>query len=212
MLDAASTAVQVGLLAPGRAPVWQRPAGDAGTALFAGAEAALAAAGQALAGVGAFVFCEGPGSLLGTRTAAMALRTWQALQPRPVYAYQSLALAARDEWARQPPRSFAVIADARRDAWHVQLVEESGGLPALRRLPTTELPAGELFTPENFRAWSAAPRPLATCRYDLAAIFPALGETDLFRPVDAPAAFEHDAPEYRKWSAQVHSRATAPRR
>lgn len=211
VLDAASTGVQVGVLRAGAAAAWERPSGDAGRALFAGTEAALARAGLALAQVRGFVFCEGPGSMLGTRTAAMALRTWQVLAPRPAYAYQSLAVAAHGEW-RKRPRAFAMIADARRDAWHVQAVDAGGRLSALQRMASNDLPAGELVVPENFRMWSALPRPATTAGYDLAAIFATLGEGEFFRAVEAPDAFQHEAPEYRKWSAQVHSAATAPRR
>jgi tRNA threonylcarbamoyladenosine biosynthesis protein TsaB len=209
VLDAASTGTQAGLLRRGLPPVWQRHAGEAGQGVFAGTEAVLAAAGQVLADINAFVYCEGPGSMLGTRTIAMALRTWQVLHPRPAYAYQSLAVAGRAEWAGQP-RALTVIADARRDTWHVQTIATDGRLAPLQRVAAGDLPAGELVTPENFRAWAPPPRPAAACGYDLARIFPTLGDVDYFRPVDAPDAFQHEAPAYKKWSAQVHSAATAP--
>lgn len=207
VLDAASTCVQVGLLRADGPACWHRTDNEAGTGIFAGTEALLRETGLKLAAIGAFVFCEGPGSMLGTRTIAMALRTWQVLQPRPAYAYQSLAIAGRFAWT-QAPRAFAVIADARRDTWHLQAVEADGRLSPLRRIAATELPAGELLTPENFRAWATPPRPAATCGYDLARIFPAISGDNLFRPVEAPDAFQHEAPEYKKWSAQVHSAAT----
>jgi tRNA threonylcarbamoyladenosine biosynthesis protein TsaB len=204
VLDAASTRVQVGLLRAGEPAVWHQRDEESGTGLFAGTEIVLKEAGLGLDGLEAFVFCEGPGSLLGTRTVAMALRTWQTLRPRPAYAYQSLAVAGRQEWTRQP-RDFAVIADARRETWHVQGVRADGSMSALQRVAATELPANELVTPENFRAWAQPPRPAAVCRYELAVIFPSLGDGDFFRVVEAPDAFQHEAPDYKKWSAQVHS-------
>jgi tRNA threonylcarbamoyladenosine biosynthesis protein TsaB len=208
VLDAASTRVQVGLLRTGAPALWRSYEDEAGTGIFAGTEAVLKEAGARLEDVGAFVFCEGPGSMLGTRTIAMALRTWQVLQPRPVYAYQSLAVAGRLAWTQQT-RAFAVIADARRDTWHVQAVGADGRLAPLQRVPVAALPAGEWLTPENFRAWAPPPRPAATGSYDLAKIFPALADGDFFRATEAPDAFQHEAPEYKRWSAQVHSAATA---
>jgi len=207
VLDATSTRVQTGLLRPGTPALWRSRDDEAGTGIFTGTAAVLAEAGSRLEDVGAFVFCEGPGSMLGTRTVAMALRTWQVLKPRPAYAYQSLAVAGRSAWTQQP-RAFAVIADARRDTWHVQAVGPDGRLATLQRVPGGDLPAGELLTPENFRAWAQPPRPAAVCSYELARIFPALGDDDYFRAAGAPDAFQHEAPEYRKWSAQVHSAAT----
>jgi tRNA threonylcarbamoyladenosine biosynthesis protein TsaB len=147
--------------------------------------------------------------MLGTRTVAMALRTWQLLTPRAAYAYQSLAVAARFEWARKEKRSFSVIADARRETWHCQPIDALGRMTPLQRLPAAGLPEGELVSPANFRAWARPPRPAATCSYDLAEIFPALADGDYFRPVTAPDAFQHEAPDYKKWSAQVHSADTA---
>lgn len=208
VLDAASTRVQVGLLRMDRPACWRNTADEAGTGVFTGTKALLKEAGLKLADIGAFVFCEGPGSMLGTRTIAMALRTWSVLQPRPAYAYQSLAVAGRLAWT-QSPRTFAVIADARRDTWHVQNISAAGALSPLQRVSAGELPAGELLTPENFRAWAPPPRPALSCSYDLAKIFPALAEGDYFRPVDAPDAFQHEAPTYKKWSAQVHSSASS---
>jgi len=209
VLDAASTRVQVGFIRNGAPARWRSVADEAGTGLFTAAEALLAEAGAGLDETGAFVFCEGPGSMLGTRTVAMALRTWQVLNPRPAYAYQSLAVAARGAWTQQA-RAFAVIADARRDTWHVQPVDADGRLAPLQRVNAADLAAGELLTPENFRAWAQPPRPVIACSYDLAKIFPTLGDGDFFRASNAPDAFQHEAPEYKKWSAQVHSAATAP--
>ena len=209
VLDAASTRVQVGLIRNGAPDRWRSVEDEAGTGLFTATEGLLSEAGAKLDEIGAFVFCEGPGSMLGTRTVAMALRTWQVLKVRPVYAYQSLAVAARGAWTQQA-RAFTVIADARRDTWHVQAVAADGRLATLQRVAAGELPTGELLTPGNFRAWAQPPRPAAACSYDLAKIFPALGDGDYFRVTDAPDAFQHEAPEYKKWSAQVHSAATAP--
>lgn len=209
LLDAASQRVQVGLLQPGTPAVWHGTMLEAGTSLFAGVEAVLKSAGLGLADIGAFVFCEGPGSMLGTRTIAMALRTWLVLKARPVFAYQSLAVAGQFAWHRNKRKEFSVIADARRDTWHVQSVGADGRMPPLQRVPAAGLPAGELITPENFRAWAQPPRPVATTSYDLAAILPALADGEFFHAVAAPDAFQHQAPEYRKWSAQIHRAPTA---
>lgn len=208
VLDAASTHLQVGLLSAGRADRWHRDHAEAGSALFRGIQAVLGAEGATLEDIDAFVYCEGPGSTLGIRTVAMAIRTWQVLRPRVAYAYQSLAVAGC--FARRDgtgPR--VLIADARRETWHVQAIAADGAIAPLQRVATEKLPAGEWLTPENFRAWAQPPRPASSCSYDLALMLPAIAGADLFRPVDAPDAFQHEAPDYKKWSAQVHSAANA---
>ncbi len=212
VLDAASQDVQVGLLRAGFRDVWRHSPEEAGASIFTSTESLLDETGLQVGDIGAFVFCEGPGSTLGTRTIAMALRTWQVLAPRPAYSYQSLAVAARHAWAKSRPRAFAVIADARRDTWHCQPVAADGRLAALQRAPVTALPAGELATPEHFRSWASPERPLGTCSYDLSQIFPVVADDDHFQRIESADAFQHDAPEYKKWSARVHSTLTADKK
>lgn len=211
VLDAASARVAVGLLRADESPIWIQSNDDASQGVFRGTETALKQADLLLDAIDAFIFCAGPGSMLGTRTIAMTLRTWILLKPRPTYSYQSLAVAARAEWSLRP-RAFAVIADARRESWHTQGVAIDGSLAPLQRLGAKELPAGELLTPAPFRAWSVRPPGVADCGYDLAAIFAQLGNANLFTASTAPDAFQPEAPEYKKWSAQTHSAETAPKR
>ena len=198
LLDSASTRVQAGLWPDaGAAPLWRARDDEAGTGLFACVDALLAAGGRSIADVNCFVFCEGPGSVLGVRTAAMALRVWQVLNPdAAVYSYQSLALVAHT----LPGPAASVIADARRDAWHVAHV----GAP-LRRVPTADL-AGDFVMPEHFRHWTPLPAHVRRTPYDLADLLPRTAGADLFRPTPAPDAFLHEEPDYATWTPQVHQK------
>lgn len=208
LIDSASSVVQIGVWARGKAPVWWKKEGEAGEQIFAGVDAALAHAGVTLDTVDAFVFCDGPGSVLGIRTAAVALRTWLVLHPRPVYRYGGLAVVARHEAATARPRPFSVIADARRDSWHHVGVDAAGEISALTRVPTASL-AGALLTPEGFRAWSQPPA-METVSYALDALLPGLSEVGLFEPTDAPDAFLHEEPVYQTWTPHVHRAPASP--
>jgi tRNA threonylcarbamoyladenosine biosynthesis protein TsaB len=190
VLDAASTRVQVGWLGADQPARWEHADEEAGVGVFRCVEKLDADVNAAAA----FVFCEGPGSILGIRTTAMALRTWNVLKPRPVFSYQSLALIAHALGSREA----SVIADARRDTWHVF---SPGG--KLRRATAAEL-NGELVTPENFRHWSPLPAGVRTVPYALAELLPKIPEADLFRATDAPDAFLHDEPSYATWTPQIH--------
>ena len=145
LIDAASSRVQAGWLVKREigAAHWAASDEETGVGLFRCIEALGVDVGEA----GALVFCAGPGSVLGIRTCAMALRTWNVLKPRPMFAYGSLALVAH---ALARP-DVGVIADARRELWHHFAF---GG--ALRRVAAAEL-TGELVMPENFRHWSQPP-------------------------------------------------------
>ena len=195
LIDASSARVQVGLWTGATAePRWQAQDAEAGMGVFAGVETLLTGAGLRIADLKAYVFCEGPGSVLGIRTSAVALRVWRVLNPAPAFSFQSLGLVA----AALGDQAARVIADARRDSWHVAQL----GAP-LRRVPTAEL-AGDLVMPEHFRSWTPLPANLHRTPYDLAALLPAVADVDLFQPTDAPDAFLHEEPAYATWTPQVH--------
>jgi tRNA threonylcarbamoyladenosine biosynthesis protein TsaB len=192
LLDAASERIQVGLLGAGSDPKWVSRTAEAGVGVFE----CLDELDVEIDAVGAFAFCEGPGSILGVRTTAMALRTWNVLRPRPTFAYFGLAVVAH---AVGRPE-VAHIADARRGLWHRQSL---GGSP--ERVPAAAL-TGELMTPEGFRRWDPLPAGAATTPYDLASLFliPCVAAADIFRPSPEPDAFLHQEPAYAKWTPQIH--------
>jgi tRNA threonylcarbamoyladenosine biosynthesis protein TsaB len=190
ILDAASSRVQVGVWRRDGTSAWQARDEEAGIGVFQGVEAL----GIRLAEIGAFVFSDGPGSILGVRTVAMALRTWTLLNPRPAFCYASLALVAH---ALNRP-NLGIIADARRESWHhFQLGR------GLRRLPAAEL-TGELAMPENFRHWSPLPDNVTRVPYAVADLLAQAADADILAPTDAPDAFLHEEPSYVTWTPQIH--------
>ena len=193
LIDAASARVQVGMWPTRGDARWRSSEQEAGLAIFACVEKL----GGEIGALGGFILCEGPGSILGIRTAAMAVRAWCVLAPRPVWAYRSLALVAQ---ALGEPGT-AVIADARRDRWHVAQL----GQP-LRRVPTAALPPAPLAMPDGFRHWSKMPEGLAvqSVPYDLVTLWPRVLDADLLQPADAPEAFLHEEPFYVTWTPQIH--------
>ena len=199
VLDAAASRVQVGVVERDGSARWAGSEQEAGIALFA----LLRHLEVKPAAIGAFVFCAGPGSILGIRTAAMAIRTWCALHPRPCWSYFSLELLV----AAQPPPRPTAIADARRDSWHYF----TAGSP-LRRVPTQDLPAGpDYCAPEGFRAWTHLPAAVQPrlLPYLLPDLWAAAADVDLLHPVDEPDAFLHEDPAYVTWTPQIH-RAPPP--
>jgi tRNA threonylcarbamoyladenosine biosynthesis protein TsaB len=192
VLDASSERIQVGLMARGSPPRWVSRRDEAGVGVFD----CLDELAVEVSGVSAFAFCEGPGSILGIRSAAMALRTWNVLSQRPLYGYMSLAVTAQA--VGRPEVSF--IADARRSHWHRFSL---GG--SLERVPTEAL-AGEMMSPEGFRHWSPLPEGTTPTSYDLASLFslPIVADADLFLLTESPDAFLHEEPSYAKWVPQVH--------
>lgn len=195
VIDAASSRVQVGWIeAGGGTGRWAASGEESGVAVFRRIEQL----GVDVAAAGAFVFCDGPGSILGIRTVAMALRAWTLLKPRPVFAYTSLALVAQ----ALPDGDLTVIADARRDAWHTYRRAEG-----LRRVSTAGL-AGALVTPEGFRNWTALPSDVGPTPYAVGDLLCATADCDLLGPTSEPDAFLHEEPSYVMWTPQIHRAPT----
>ncbi len=201
LLDTASARVQVGLYETESNVRWAVADEDAGTGVFR----CLAELGAEPASVRAFIFCEGPGSVLGIRTAAMVLRTWAALEARPLFAYRSLEVVARSLGRK----GLSVIADARRDTWHCLTLADDGNPGPLNRVPTAEL-TGPLVMPEGFRHWSALPAGVERTPYCLETLLPAVTHLDLFRPTSDPDAFLHQEPVYATWTPHIHRAPGTP--
>ncbi|HLP09131.1 MAG TPA: hypothetical protein VK178_13280 [Opitutaceae bacterium] len=212
VLDPCTIHVQAGVLRVGQAPLWHSGGDDSSVHLFSAAEVCLHAAGLKPSQVGAYVFCDGPGSQLGIRTAAMALRTWQALRaaPAPVFAYRSLRVAALAH-VRSNPGPFAVVADARRESWHAVRVAADGSATDVLRVSRDELAAWPepLLTPTGFRAWTQPPRPASTCGYDCAMMFAALENEPLLFPVAEPEPWLSAPITYKLWAGERHRAASA---
>jgi tRNA threonylcarbamoyladenosine biosynthesis protein TsaB len=192
LIDAASARVQVGLLEASAPASWSSRTEEAGVGLFE----CLDELDVEIGSVRSFAFCEAPGSILGIRTSAMALRTWNVLGQRPTFAYVGLAVVAQ---AVGRP-DVGMIADARRGMWHHFA---PGG--RLERVPAARL-SGQLMTPEGFRHWDPLPPLTTVTSYDLASLLalPSVADAELFRETAAPDAYLHQEPSYAKWNPQIH--------
>jgi tRNA threonylcarbamoyladenosine biosynthesis protein TsaB len=202
-IDTSSQRVHVGLLRQGHPDRWAVRAEEAGTGLFTATEEVLQPTGVTLEQIDAFVFCSAPGSVLGIRTAAVALRTWCALRPRSVFSYNGLALVAAHLHTLGRPGPLTLIADARRDSWHALTLEAGGQLSPLTRVATAALPA-PLALVEDFRHWSTPPAGAERLPYLVPEYVATAAEVALLQPAEAPDAFLHEEPVYQTWTPHVH--------
>lgn len=122
VIDAAAPHPVVGVWENGEWRSYVRADAPPAESLFGLIESALRGASAELSALSGYIYAEGPGSVLGLRGAAMAIRAWNnapGLTPRPVFAVNSLALAAALLAASRPDiRSFTVFAASRRDRWN----------------------------------------------------------------------------------------------
>jgi tRNA threonylcarbamoyladenosine biosynthesis protein TsaB len=131
VLDGSARAgVRVGVLSGGRW-VGQGVSPDGALeGLFGCVEKALADAKLPLADIRSFALCVGPGSVLGIRIAALAVRSWSALEPRPIFVWESLAALARSALVAGEQGPFLVAVESRLKRWHALEVSADGTLGA----------------------------------------------------------------------------------
>lgn len=120
--------VRVGVLSGGRWVGQGLSPDGALEGLFGCVEAALAEAKLSLADIRSFALCVGPGSVLGIRIASLAVRSWSALEPRPIFVWESLAALARSALAAGEQGPFLVAAESRLKRWHALEVAADGTL------------------------------------------------------------------------------------
>lgn len=202
LIDASSQVIHLGWLRRGQPATWQATEQEAGTGLYQ----LLDRADLSPNDVDAFAYCAGPGSMLGIRTIAAALRTWVALRPRPIFHYRSLDLLVRT--AGQP--GATLICDARRRSWHAITLDSVGRPQPLTRIPEGELPAGPLLMPAGFRTWTTLPDPPPlTVPYEPPLLASTWSDEDLFALTDDADAFQPDRPTYARWTPSVHQAPSA---
>ena len=96
--------------------------------LFGCVEVALAEAKLKLSDIRSFALCVGPGSVLGIRIAALAVSSWSALEPRPIFVWESLAGIARSALTAGEKGPFLVAVESRLKRWHALEVSADGSL------------------------------------------------------------------------------------
>ena len=201
LLDASGLSTRAALWQNSRWLAFRADPAPALTALFTATRAVLADAALALPEVGGFLYVEGPGSVLGLRLAALAIRTWQTEKPRPVQACGALHLAAA-LILTTTPAPFAICTGTRQGFWHLLEVPHPDlANLAVRTIPDDELArvAVPLYHIPARKTWHPAPahaRPLSADLQDRPQIFSHPG---LLRAVAMAIPFTGAHPEYRKW-------------
>jgi len=196
VIDTASSVTQVGFLRDlGGEQRWAEEPADSGEAIFA----CLERLQIKIKDMDAIAFCEGPGSILGIRTAASVIRTWLSLFPRATFAYGSLELLA---WSLGEVE-VGVIADARRDLWHVVETDAAGRPTPLRKAKPNELPR-LLRTPDTFKSWAAFPPGVQQTPYRLADLLPKVMDAPLLHARPEPDALLLEPASYVRWAPKIH--------
>jgi alanine racemase len=172
--------------------------------LFKTVDHVLNEAGIELDAIQSYIYCEGPGSMLGLRLCAMAIETWRRLQPTPgaTYAYNSLQLAAADLLKESKRTEDALlISDWKKDTWN-GLIISSGALPAVAPIHSDELGdwQGPLYHLPARKGWQQPPTNAVQLSYHPENL-PALRTTPgLIQATDGVALYQSGLNTFQKWT------------
>jgi tRNA threonylcarbamoyladenosine biosynthesis protein TsaB len=150
-----------------------------------------------------YAVCIGPGSMLGIRVSAMAVKTWATLYQRPIYVWESLNILAEFALSQGMKPPFAVINESRLKRWNMLLVKSSEQFEATRELEVDEVITLGLPVYVNH---STPLFPKAILATDIWMHLPGLFEkSDCLRFESKPDAL-NPAADYAQWSGERHRR------
>lgn len=209
LVDGSSTSFYAGVLGKG----WQwlafktadEPALES---LFTVVEHVLQQADVRLEAIRSYVYCEGPGSVLGLRLCAMAIETWRRLQPMPgvTYGYNSLQLAAADLLQQRGYAEVALlISDWKKDAWNgLKLSAED--LAEVTSVTSGELAdwSGPLYHLPARKGWQQPPANAVELSYQPQHLPDLLATPRLLRITDGVTLYQSGLNTFRKWTPDRH--------
>ena len=177
-------------------------------ALFPNVADVLRGANCSLDSMGRFVYCRGPGSVLGLRMGAMAIETWCRLSCRPVerVGYGSLELTAELLLLDQPGLQDAVLlADWKKDSWHVLMIEQ-GRIGSVAPLPTEAIESLDrpLFHLPRRKGWQAPPNGAHSLAYEPERLDVVLSRPEFLQSSEAVELFQPGGNTFTKWTPQRH--------
>lgn len=176
--------------------------------LFPAVKAVLDGAGLELEALRGYIYCQGPGSVLGLRLCAMALETWSRLQPTPppCFAYNSLQLVAACILADHPELENALlVSDWKKGAWNAVLIE--AGRPRTPHVADdSEIQewTAPLFHLPQRKGWQTPPAHATTVANTPARLPELLAQSDLLTPTPGIQLHTSGVNTFQKWIPTRH--------
>ncbi|MGZ0654533.1 hypothetical protein ACWPKS_02910 [Coraliomargarita sp. W4R72] len=209
VIDGSGSAVFAGLL--NSQNQWLAKIDRAGTPLeelFPAIEQALQESELSLADIGSYLYCEGPGSVLGLRLCAMAIETWTRLYPTSaqLYKYNSLQLIAHALLHATPELKEAlIVADWKKGAWNALFIRD-GKVGATEVIDDTGLAAwnGPLYHLPQRKGWQSPPANAQTLNYDPSQISAVRHTPTLLQATKSVELYSSGINTFQKWTPTRH--------
>jgi tRNA threonylcarbamoyladenosine biosynthesis protein TsaB len=209
VIDGSGSSVFVGVLSEDGS--WLAQSEQTGTpleSLFPCVEAVLASARLSLPELRGFIYCEGPGSVLGLRLCAMAIETWSRLSPDSahIFAYNSLQLTAALIGIDAPATENALlVSDWKKDAWNAVTIK-NGQAGQTDAIDDASMAArnGPLYHLPQRKGWQKPPADAIPVEYSPARLLEVLGRPGLLRATSGVPLYAAGVNTFQKWTPDRH--------
>lgn len=207
LIDGSHSAIFVGVIGPEKQ--WTRQSRSDGSALenlFPEVENLLKSTGHELAELNSYIYCEGPGSVLGLRLCAMAMQTWSHLYNKTEcwYVYNSLQLTATLICKDRPEIQDALlVSDWKKDMWNAVMIKEGKPEPitTATNAIVTAWDRGPLFHLPQRKNWQKPPPNAIVLEYSPHRIVEAL---HILRHTTKFELYASGVNVFQKWVPERH--------
>ena len=180
--------------------------------LFSVIEAVLTESGLSLTEIGSYIYCMGPGSVLGLRLCAMAIETWARLYPKSAqyYKYNSLQLSAHALLYATPDLKDAlIVSDWKKGAWNALYIK-GGHVGATEVIDNGALNDWEnlIYHLPQRKGWQSPLDKVQTLRYDPSILDAIRDASGLLQITDRIELYSSGINTFQKWTQTRHRAQT----
>jgi len=157
-----------------------------------------------------YIYCSGPGSVLGIRLSIMAIKTWCMLHGTPetnVLTYNSLNLAAKQlSTDKNPGDRFLVCSEWKKDHWNVLNFEKSQSNPQIEVWDKSKIDAfkGRKFILHQRKIWTEQSEDLESVNYSVEQLQHSPIRKGILHPSNHWEIYTPEASQYAIWSGERH--------
>ncbi len=180
--------------------------------LFPLIEAVLTESALSLTDIGSYIYCMGPGSVLGLRLCAMAIQTWAQLYPKSAqyYKYNSLQLSAHALLYATPDLEDAlIVSDWKKGVWNALYIR-GGQVGETKIIDDSALINWEnlIYHLPQRKGWQSPPKNVKTLRYDPTIIDAIRDAEGLLQITDRIELYGSGINTFQKWTPTRHRAQT----
>jgi len=176
--------------------------------LFPSVEAVLQDAGLKLSALQSYIYCEGPGSVLGLRLCAMAVETWSRLYPQSAhyFAYNTLQLCAQLLCKDHDlPAKTLLVSDWKKGAWNAIHIENGiiGATTVADDATIAEWDGAVYHLPQR-KGWQKPPANAQTITYAPERLPDLLNNPNWLRETNRVELYSSGVNTFAKWTPDRH--------